>query len=599
MNTHSFIITTFLFSSAALAQSKVAPEDKRYFDVKIQTTKIADNKESTQNEMMALVEKDPTLNKIYENCDKSYITNKSEAIPRCLWEEVSKNHPGIKQKVLDLFKTLQNANKPSTQSKITATNAPIKVESGKDPYMQKLQDIITQNLDKVFSTEVIIKDKDGKMVKDKGGTYLATDHAKFSELYNTHLTNVVTQSLSSYCSEAEEDSSGNFIIPENSRETTTGANDGREDVLNKNIQKLSNASFKQLSPVECKLAQNTQVPSCVFSRCIVNIESLCLKLPKLPQTSPSQNDKDKAYSKTRACEVVEYIKSARANIMALEKQKEFYEGLAKNTGPSAELKNIKQFEDENGVSRNSQDVVTLTSGDSEKAKEEADKAWKNLNCTDQQTGQIKNVEDCKKIILSQSDESKKALTEYGMRRIAQAESINDMSEVQIKEFLKGEGDSDQDIQKMFADNKGNLQDVRDLIRKKYRTEADEIIKSLNEKMAARDIKESDFNTQKGKDGLKDIQAELQNKGDRYTKMLHFSNIVSAYLSIQSKGGGPAKSNTNQLFREVANTSSQFKTDTIKIKTKAESDGLRPNKDKSEAVEIGIDDINKQILKKNE
>lgn len=576
------------------------------------------------NPIYDIVQSDPALKGYYDDCAKSY-QNNQDPIPNCLWDKV-KNNSTLKKKVLDAMASekasSKKENSKNDSDKIMAKKNQIKIDESNDPYIKKLNEYVAGQLENVFLAQSgKTHDEKGKLIDDKKRkTYLATDHAKFSELYNTQLANSVTQALSSYCAEAKEDDDITITKPANDPKDPNKKNtislfiikkdaDERASDLKSNMASLNTADFTNK---DCSDATNAKSPGCQYNRCIMTIHEVCYNTAI---TVPSDRKQDLEESKSRSCIVMDFIKNARAGIMAMDKQKDFYEDLSNRKTLSIDLTSsgLKEFKSDSDQKRGSQDITTITSGDLQKIADQSKGEVDGLKCIDENGNRNEAV--CRKLILSDKEKAEKALLEFGMRRIAQVDEIESIkSEDELKSFLVSEGDSsekaDEFIKKELAQNNGKLEDVVQKIKDKYKAENDAIIKSLTDKVETHNVdltEEPDVANQK----LQNIQKELQSKGSRYANMLQYGNIVSAYLTVTDASSKVQKTNTAQIFRELASAQGTKNANANKndpnqntapiinaevVKKNAESAGLKNEDDKTGQVQLTVEDINKILGK---
>ena len=577
------------------------------------------NSGSTDNPVFDMVQADPALKGFYDECANNHSFEK-EKIPNCLWDSV-KNNPTLKKKVIQAMESVKKSPEKNDAKEIMAKKNQIKIDESNDPYIKKLNDYISSQLENVFTAQSgKTHDEKGKLIDDKKRkTYLATDHAKFSELYNTQLANSVTQALSSYCSEAKEEDDFTITKPANDAKDPNKKNtislfiikkdaDQRASDLKSNMTSLNTADF---SNKDCSDATNAKSPGCQYNRCIMTIHEVCYNTSI---SSPKDRENDLAESQSRACIVMDFIKNARAGIMALDKQKDFYDDLSKKQAPAIDLTSggLKEFKSEGDQKRGSQDITTITSGDLQKIADESKGEVDSLKCIDENGN--RNEAICKKLVIEDKEKAEKALLEFGMRRIAQVDEIENIKTTEeLKTFLISEGDSaekaDEIIKTQLSENNGKIEDVVQKIKDKYKAENDAIIKSLTDKVETHNVdlaKEPDKANQK----LQNIQKELQSKGSRYANMLQYGNIVSAYLTVTDASSKVQKTNTAQIFRELASAQGQKGTtnpadpsnanapiiNAETVKKNVESAGLKNEDDNTGQVQLTVEDINKILGK---
>lgn len=594
--------------------------------------------------LQKLIQSDQNLKVIYSGCVQA------PDLSDCLWKGIQGKNADLEKKVKAAAEKDRKAVAQASQTspsrapasssdgdgkkdelKIVAKDNTVKIDTAKDPFIIKLQENIEKQLDAVFTTKTnaVYKDSKGQVIEQAASrTFLATDHSKFASLYNTHLSNSIVQSMSSFCSEAKYDSNESKFYLEKDP-------DKRKQTLKDNIDLLKTAKLSPPSPeykkycVDFKSSKdqnevaqgqancpqydpcgssNSDKTSCQFNGCIGAVSKLCYDSSNNIPSSVKNSD-DKKYTETRACEVMEFVKSARATIMALDNQENFYkEYTDKNPVLGIQLEGIKHFQSEGDVSRNSQDIVTITSKLAKDADEASKNELANINCASENNGQaiINNAEACKKLVIENKENAEKAVLELSLRRQVQTEEINEMTTVeQLKKFLMAEGDSEESadayIEKITQEiqndpGKTLVDELKSRISDKYKAETKAIIQGLADKVKDNSVNENDSASSKAKKYL-EIQKELQAKGERYTNILHYSNIVSSYLTLTDSKTKKSSGNANQLYRELA--SRKDLADTKQIEENAQKAGLTVSKEDTSATTLDIKTINNEILKKNE
>lgn len=555
----------------------------------------------------------------------------------CLWERVQGNAE-LKKKVmtaskldkreapiiqvlpehLDDFPLPQPPKRSEDTKKIMSMDNSINVSKINDPFVRKLQENIEKQLDSVFTTaSPDIKGSKGEVNSQAPGrTYLATDHSIFSSLYNTHLSNSIVQSLAMFCSETEYDQDENkFFIFSDSKK--------RKNSLNNNLLELEKAKLSPLPPEYQKYCSDGEnynqelcakynpcnkaselydQSSCRFNGCVYSVNRLC---HKTDETVPSKGVEkvDTEYTKERACEVIEFIKTARASIMSLSEQEKFYQKIQKNGSSGIALQGMRSFQSDGDVSRNSQDIVTITSKTAREADESSKDEITTINCIGKD-GQIVNQSSCDKLMLKNPEEARESLTELRIRRESQIEEIEGLSTIeQLKKILISEGDTEEEADKLIeklSKEATETNSLIDLLKKritsKYRTETEAVISALAQKVSRTTIEEKD-DPETRKNKFRRVQDELRAKGERYTNMIRYGNIVSSYLTLSDGASGKSSVNSNQLFKELASTRDLDSTKTIE--ENARQAGIVSSTDDTSSTTLDVRTINNDLLKKNQ
>ena len=514
---------------------------------------------------------------IYESCKKDH-QKYIEKIPECIWNEVVKK-PDLKKAVQAAYaedvktgalkvdpkeRAPANAN---TDDKLRLTNRQknVAINYETDPAVAALSKFYGDKLDQIL-------DPDKGLTSDekKKGVILSVDHRKFVDLYKSELGKTIINAFTSYCmdtdpqtccQQSDEDCSKSkkrcSIDPDKITENRKANLDGL---------KSGGVELKSGTPASFK-----------WSRCIMDVPDVC------------SDEKSNSVSRERACLIVDYVKAARKNILIVDEQKKFYDELAKSQGQGGIAQNIKIITDENKATSDA--ILEMTAKDvKDTLKESTTSSLKELDgCYDEKTNQIVNAEVCKKFLSTNTDANTAAIAEFGMRQLAQEETLNEelKSDARVADYLTEEGYSKDEIHKITQDKK-SLDDIRDEIKKRFAAEKQAIIKSMADKIAG---KTSSVNNKiagtDDTDKLKKIRTEISERSSDLANLVQFNNIVSSYLNIDN--GGKMERNTASLFAEVR---TMDKTEAQGIQNKIKEADL---KDKKSTADLNVDTINKAFL----
>lgn len=545
MYIHTFIFG-FILSTAAFAAEEKKP-DVVYGNVA---------GDSTLGKLLSV----PGVEAIYKDCDSRYQT-KSD-VPKCIWDEVSKN-PGLKKQVEAKYQEIASGKsatntsgrapasttniKESNKESLTTRQMTIATDYNSDPGVRALSDFFGSKLAEVFQTS------DEDLKKNK---IVVAEHDKFISLYKTELGKAIVNSLTGFCLNTKADKTCE----------EKGICEYGEKYREDNIKSLQNGSFELGGSAHIR-----------WSKCIGGIPKLCYE----------NNDSKYDESKKQACLVMDFIKAARKNIMLAENQTKFYESL-KSDGPSVKIENFKPLDAEK--SKNDS-LVQITSSDLEKEvvgidgkKTSVKNANEGLakevdNCI--QNGQIKNEAACKKFLNTNTDEQNKSNAEFGLTKYVEQDRLEEKlkDDKNVAAYLKEEGYTEDQISAMTKD-KNTLDQVRADIKNRFAAEKAAIIKEMSSKIEKKTTgKNDDFNSSKGK--LDDIKKGFSNRTKDLGDLIKFTNIVSAYLEVvdekandNKKDDKKAQRNTASLFAEV----NSLKGDEAKaLKEKVQKAQLEDNK----------------------
>ena len=577
----TLLSTSLVYSEASKPSGKA---DKIYGEVVVQ-----------DNTALAKMLTIPEVKTQYDLCSKAFPDQKDLAkIPDCLWngtpKDSTKNIPALND---DVKKQVQakyaqedqskNARSPASAgdtraaqldaatakdkvtSKYTGKSDNIFIDYKSDPAVKALSDFYSKKLEEVLTN------KDDKTSK----TITTVDHEKFIQLYSSELGKSVINAFTSYCMQTDpvcRKSGGVCIIPQGSDDNETRKL--RKDAIEANIKDLKDATFSK--------EEGTQ-----WTSCIAGVSTICYDDVK------KSND----YSKQQACLIVDFVKSARKNLMIAEQQKKFYDGL----GPNVTLRDsgLREVSDKK---LNADDVTSLTSADLNKDFTNTDNKKENIaaintnltkeasDCVDAASGG--STDKCKKLIETDSKTNTEAVTDFGLRQLAQGDDLKEKllkDKTTIAAYLKEEGYADNQIKDLTSDAK--IEDIKTKIQERFNAEKQAIITAMAEKVTGKTTTTDgtiDAKTDAGK--LSQIRGELQTRNTDMANLIHFNNIVASYLSVEEKGKpNSASRNTASLYAEI-NSDTTDDGKALKKKIEANPD-LKQN---SNTADLKVDDINKLL-----
>jgi hypothetical protein len=550
----------------------------------------------------------PQVKAIYDSCETTHATDPdaAAATATCFNTDLQKDqalYNSAKEQVLAAKKAKDKSEKIDVGSL---------EDKKKSPEIKKLEAFLSKRLEESLYEDI------------KGGNPNFVDADTFFSLYDTQLSKNILSATSSYC--MDTNASLNFFIAKD---------DQLKIVRDENIKKLKEFTN-----------QNTAYSE--WSHCLKNIEVLCAGLPKEvtevinnvtttkqipyqpptcpPPTSSSPSQADLACTaqvkKTieettrRSCEVNNYIKSMRQNLIATkqiqDQMKKWHgvgrvrasgENVTKNSRFQTTGNRDKDFSAYQGTKegKSFDDLTSVTTAELEKS--DYNKALQDVDVKKKKCdlSTVENDPECKDIYYSKDEvkEAKKNLAEIALNLQIKRDQIKEIEKDNTKliEFLKQEGRSQDEIDTIMKSGENKIIAIKDRIIK----EAD------NEKMAiiasyAKIIKEKEKPTA-------NAGGVTSAKPSAMKQLLHYNNIVSGYLEISSKGTNNQESksgNTYILYKELRGNSGREtassggpKTDdefdSATTKQKTEEFGLKEEKPGTGNAKLEVDQLNKQIL----
>lgn len=526
---------------------------------------------------------------IYSNCQKNFATeseNRTEKVIDCLWKGV-KADAKLKKTVQEVYaqelkgaKTTSEGRSPASASNVplTARTTNIATDYESDPAVAALTDFYGKKLDAVLNPEVALTDEERK-----NNTILSVNHRQFIDLYKSELGKTIVSAFTSYCLDTdpatnsctdaqleactEKDKSNcscqSFTISDSAVD--------RMDHRKKNIEKIKIADLKTGSGDAER-----------WQKCILSVTKSC---KKDVSTILTQSETTK-----RSCLVMDYVNSARKNIIVADEQITFYNDMAKDqtaqiAGNMKEITDLKKVSSDVLLEMSSTDVKTALEKPMKAKLKDLEGCYKD--------GTIVNVAACKKYLNTNREENEVALAELGMRQIAQEAILEEElgSDQKVRDYLKEEGYSANEIKTMTADKEG-IAEVKDQILKRYANQKAAIIKEMADRIKEKTAVAEGTVTPKGDiSKLDQVKAELESRSTDLQNLVYFNNVVSSYLQIDD-GKGKLTRNTASLFAE-ANTLEKEQAKLIKDQIK--SADLKDQKGAANTTNLDVNTINSNFL----
>lgn len=461
---------------------------------------------------------------IYESCK-----NKDEAnlVITCLWEGVGKK-PDLKKKVQALYndeikgKRAPASTNSSKETNLTTKNLNLANNYENDPAVEALSKFYGDKLEEVLNPKKALTG-----LEKKDGTLLAIDHRQFIELYKSELGKTIINSFTSFCIDTNPKS----CVPGKECEISE-VKKIREDHREKNIDSLKEIDLSLSSDASKK-----------WQNCIEFATVLCKK---------KDEEITGFETKKRSCLVMEYVSTIRKNIIAAEKQNKFYEDL--NKTKSIEI--VQKSKEITDPKKNSSDaLLNISSSELKKSLKEPNlKSIQDFElCFKNEV--IVNAKACEKYLSTNKEENDMSIAELGLRQMAQEERLKeslDGNEDKVKSYLKEEGYSDSQIQKMTSD-KTNIDAIKTEILDRYKNQKKAIIEEMASRIEKREsAKQGKIDPQSTDDKSKliAIRDEMSNRTKDLSGLVKFNNVVSAYLSVENKETSEKSRNVASLLNEV-------------------------------------------------
>lgn len=457
--------------------------------------------------------KDPLVQPLYQKCSSEGKTG--DKLSSCIWTELGKN-PEQQQQVVDKY--FNNDNTSTHYDSLDRKT----ISKGEDPAIRKLEDYMEKKLEEALY---------GDIQANKKQTAVA-DHAVFYRLYKSQISKNIITSISSYCIEA---GSVNGLPIISSDEST------RASQRKTNIEQL-----KDFSPNE-----KGDTVSDAYSQwglCLTNLTAVCTLKP-----GTDEDREDRVYSKNRACVLTNYLKQLRQSLIAADAiDKQVKENDNESSGFA--LSNVRIYRGEGDDKTASINDLTSLSSNEFVNKSGYSKALSGQQEKIKQCIESKDMEQCKEFL---SDASKKAelenaLAEYDLQKRLIKSKVEKMDEDQLRDYLKEEGRTEQEIQRLLASDE-SIDSLKMEINRNYDAERQAIVDKMKEKIESRTVASDSkgFETEVTK--LEQIQKELAQQGDDYKQLIHYNNIVSGFLSVADSSDKIVGTNVQSIQRELSDS----------------------------------------------
>lgn len=468
----------------------------------------------------------PGVKEVYTNCKQPGRSNSD--VSDCLWKNLD---DGKKEQVLQVIEQTKDGKKLDARYESVSTGG---LEGSQKKGFENLEKYLNEKLSAVLFEEV---SGDKKFIQQK-----VAGQEVFYDLFKTQVGKNIISAFSSICLDAEY-----------ATKTTTGPDGQPQTTISYTIDsdstKRKAARDKNLQDAASFSSSSKQN----YMECIKLTPTYC-SCTVDPATKTCVDNMKDGYTKMRACEVVNYIKAAKQNLIAIDKIKKGYDELdmVETNDPSYFSGNEK--------GKTVDDLTTVTSGEfvaeskfhegSVADKEKIEECVKNKDLG----------EECSQFLEEQDEDF---IGEQMLRNKALAEKLKEdlKDDGNLEKYLKDQGYSDEKIKEMMA---GDIENLKAEITGRYELQKNQVIESLSKKLAAATNQNTNLSPeeveQEKLNRLTTIGHELSQKTENYAQLIHYSNVVAGYLDVQSSGqnGGrdvanDKQNNTYSISKELSNS----------------------------------------------
>jgi hypothetical protein len=473
----------------------------------------------------------PGVQAIFDTCK----TKDLKKISECIWED-ARMTPEKKKQVQAIYakeiesKTIDSKGRSiasTDKTNLTGRSKTVGVDYASDPAVAALSEYYGKKLDEIMApTKADLT----------AGKIVTVDHTKFIELYKSELGKTIINAFTSYCLETDPKT----CCVEDTKECKQTCKIDKEE---KNRKDHKTENLRSLSTANMDIKGNDSLK---WNKCIKDVSEVCFK------TDAVTTNTDISYSAERACVIVDYVKAARKNIMIVDDQAEFYKDYQKNNQGLTLLRgeDVKIVE---GEAASADAILEMTSKDvAETLKASTAAQEKEMEaCIDPVTKMIADINSCKKFLNTNKDDNVAAVTEFGLRQLAQEDTLKeqlDSGDDKVKAYLKEEGFAPEKINELS--NKENIEETKTQILARYKAEKKAIIAEMASRIDGKTVSVDGkvTNSDDDKDKLQAIQTQLSSRGTDLANLVKFNNIVTSYLNIEDNEGKQSR-NTASLFAE--------------------------------------------------
>ena len=568
-----FISTFFLFTHS------ISSEEKQKL-----------TKEET---LERLIETDLIKEK-YEKCSEA----KDPEPWNCVWRELT---PDEQRQVSEILGQFSDKDKKESENKYENKALGDGLFGDKaSPVMKELGDNLFDMFQKAMYGELTKEVQDSEL--------RLVDHSVFYDIYKARISKEFIELVASFCLDSTLSGSV-YRVPRDA--------DKLKSLREENIKQMHN---------------NPDGEKKKFNLCITEIRNVCThqasgsRCPKVNNQSIACASDD--HTQDRACEVQNAVNSIKKSIAATEVIQEAIEKQAKEENGEGSLgsaitgKKVSIYT--GGKMDDRQSVDTMTSISSGQL-EEAMKADEEKTIFDKSAEELKEeckeslTKKCKEFVLEGDEiqDSKDKISEMGLRMLAMEERIkrnldlssagDETAKKELAQFLKEEGINDEEIEKIIKDDK-KVKLATEQIIQNYEKRTQAVINNLKNKLQnmvpAEDTDEEKLTI------INQVSQELMDRPKHYQQLLHYSNIVSSYLSTSSEENDEqsdasieinedknANRYTTAAAKELSSLGKDFadKQDDLSKKIEIEADE-NPAKDSEGLISIGLDTINNFLYK---
>jgi len=538
----------------------------------------ADTNEKTLVELL----KDDKVSAAYSDCKDS--SDKTQSLEDCIWSKLDETkREEVKKKMAMAKEGSSEKNNKTEFESLDLTSGLKKIEAKtkdmpKDPALLKLEEFLAKRLDETLYGDTQKTGSTDPNIK-------VVNHTVFYDLQESQIAKNVISAISSYCIRTDE----NYLIDESQKK--------------KNIENLKNFTETQNEKGE---KENINASYSHWEGCAGSIKKVCEGSisDDLKESSTDKNVKKKFLkSQKEACLVTKNISNARQVLLKLGEIKKGNAENSEQSGTSLQGKKkatVYSGAKEGKDGKNIDDLTSLTSGELAKSNYDKGIEEKKKLLEACKTAGAADTTECKKIFLTGEDAEaeKKNIDEYMVRTKVLEEKISPdkISNDEVSSYLKEQGYDETKIKAMIENN---LEEIKKKMANRFKEESEAIKAELKKKLEEKTISPNDSKDKTVVGSRVDnLVEEIQGKPEELKELIHYNNIVSGFLSIDSGDKSARTQNVATISRELDSdgVTEEEKKKNVEMKADFIAKGVKlENSTDATSATLSVQTINESLL----
>ncbi|MFI5390058.1 MAG: hypothetical protein ACHQYQ_01760, partial [Bacteriovoracales bacterium] len=207
----------------------------------------------------------------------------------------------------------------------------------------------------------------------------------------------------------------------------------------------------------------------------------------------------------------------------------------------------------------------------------------------------RDPKECQKLIFQNEDKSYNLAAEIALKTSAMLDKIEKMNDEELKVYLQEQGYPQEKIQELAKYKNELKKEIID----RYKADQQALIDELGQRIEAKSLEKITPEEQKEK--IDKILEELTARPLEFKQLIHFSNMISGYLTVSSDG--KKSKNFQSIFRELgdieSSTDNKDREEERRIKELKKSlteHSIFAIDDKKEVEGVTVEALNKAVLK---